>query len=87
MHKRFNDAGLCIPAKHYITDTSAKLRAIMKLVEEGVYHQIGLQQFSDYLDGYSFKEGFLLIFDFRKSKEYKQEHIPFGDKEIFAVWV
>jgi len=51
------------------------------------YHQKGLQQLSDYLDTYSLKQGFLLIYDFRKEKKYSVEPIQFMDKEIFAVWV
>ena len=51
------------------------------------YHQKGLEQLSDYLDIYSLKEGYLLIYDFNKNKAYKEENIPFRDKEIFAVWV
>ncbi len=51
------------------------------------YHQQGLQQLSDYLDIYSLKKGYLLIYDFNKGKSYKEEQIQFQDKEIFAVWV
>jgi len=51
------------------------------------YHQRGLQQLSDYLDIYSLKKGYLLIYDFNKGKSYKEEQILFQDKEIFAVWV
>jgi hypothetical protein len=51
------------------------------------YHQQGLKQLSDYLDFQSIKNGYLLIYDFRKEKEYKSEQIKFDDKEIFAVWV
>ena len=50
-------------------------------------HQEGLQQLSDYLDIYSLKKGYLLIYDFRKNKDYTQETITFQDKQIFAVWV
>ncbi|MEZ4525387.1 MAG: hypothetical protein R2941_05640 [Desulfobacterales bacterium] len=50
-------------------------------------HQEGLRQLSAYLDMYSLKQGYLLIYDFSRKKEYKQEHIVFGDKQIFAVWV
>ncbi len=50
-------------------------------------HQKGLRQLSDYLDIYSLKEGYLLIYDFNKGKEYKQTRIEFQDKQIFAVWV
>jgi len=51
------------------------------------YHQKGLQQLSDYLDIYSLKRGYLLIYDFNKGKTYKEEEISFQDKDIFAVWV
>jgi hypothetical protein len=51
------------------------------------YHQRGLQQLSDYLDIYSLKKGYLLIYDFNKGKSYKEELIQFQDKEIFALWV
>ncbi len=50
-------------------------------------HQEGLAQLSDYLDLYALKQGYLLIYDFNKNKEYKQEQIIFRDKQIFAVWV
>ena len=50
-------------------------------------HQEGLEQLSDYLDTCSLQEGCLLIYDFRKNKEYRQEQISFQDKQIFAVWV
>ena len=51
------------------------------------YHQRGLKQLSNYLDTYSQKEGYLLIFDFNVGKQYHEEMIHFGDKQIFAVWV
>ncbi|MDM8551184.1 AAA-like domain-containing protein [Desulfobacterales bacterium HSG2] len=50
-------------------------------------HQEGLGQLSDYLDTYTLRDGYLLIYDFRKKKEYRQEEILFRDKRIFAVWV
>lgn len=59
----------------------------LKRWEGEAYHQQGLQQLSGYLDTYGLKEGFLLIFDFRKGKEYKSGVIQFADKHIFAVWV
>ncbi len=51
------------------------------------YHEEGLEQLSDYLDKYSLKEGYLLIYDFNKKKQYKEKQISFEDKDIFAVWV
>ena len=51
------------------------------------YHQDGLRQLCDYLDIYSLKEGYLLIYDFNAGKTYKQEQITVQEKQIFAVWV
>ena len=51
------------------------------------YHQEGLKQLSDYLDIYSLKQGALLIFNFNKNKEYKQENIVIDDKKVYTVWV
>jgi len=50
-------------------------------------HRKGLRQLSDYLDIYSLDRGYLLIYDFNRNKEYRQEEITFADKTIFAVWV
>ena len=38
--KRFNVTGLCVPHKHYMADTSGKLAAIKKLVEDEKYFTI-----------------------------------------------
>jgi len=40
MRKKFNDVGLCIPEKHYMADTSEKIQAILRMVEEGSYFVI-----------------------------------------------
>ena len=40
MPKEFNDTGLCIPARHYMADTSAKLEQILYLVAKGKYFTI-----------------------------------------------
>ena len=37
MAKKFNIAGVCFPEDHYMADVSAKITAIMKMVEEGDY--------------------------------------------------
>jgi hypothetical protein len=51
------------------------------------YHQRGLKQLSNYLDTYSKKEGYLLVFDFNVGKKYHEEMIHFDDKQIFTIWV
>lgn len=40
MRKRFNDTGLCVPGRHYMVDTSAKIEQLIRLVEEGAYFTI-----------------------------------------------
>jgi hypothetical protein len=40
MAKKFNITGTCYPDRHYMADTSEKLRQIFKLVEEGEYFTI-----------------------------------------------
>ncbi len=59
----------------------------LKIWRGEAYHQAGLQQLSDYLDLYGLEKGYLLIFNFNKNKEYKEETITFKNKEIFTVWV
>ncbi|MBU0764070.1 MAG: AAA family ATPase, partial [Bacteroidetes bacterium] len=59
----------------------------LKIWRGDEYHRKGLQQLSDYLDIYSLKKGYLLIYDFSKDKQYKEENIKFKDKVIFAVWI
>lgn len=50
-------------------------------------HQRGLSQLSDYLKRTNLLEGYLLIFQNKKAKEYKQETISHNGKMIFAVWI
>ena len=50
-------------------------------------HQKGLDQLTDYLDIHSVKEGYLVIFDDRKKKEWKHQKIVHKGKNIFAIWV
>ena len=59
----------------------------LKIWRGQAYHEEGLQQLSEYLDIYGLKQGYLLIFNFNKSKEYKEETIQWGDKELFVMWV
>ncbi len=40
MRKKFNDTGLCVPDRHYMADTSAKIEQIVRLVAEGEYFTI-----------------------------------------------
>lgn len=40
MRRRFNDTGVCVPDRHFMADTSAKLARIIELIEDGAYFAI-----------------------------------------------
>ncbi len=40
MSRKFNDTGVCIPDRHFMADTSGKLKKIIELVEDGSYFTI-----------------------------------------------
>ncbi|MGM0509445.1 MAG: GxxExxY protein, partial [Fusobacteriota bacterium] len=50
-------------------------------------HKRGLKQLSNYLDIKSHKKGYLVIFNFNKSKKYTQKRDNLDGKEIFEVVV
>ncbi|MEZ4888709.1 MAG: AAA-like domain-containing protein [Chitinophagales bacterium] len=50
-------------------------------------HEEGLNQLSDYLDRQNETKGFLVIFEYRTAKTWRQERIVHKGKEIFAVWI
>ena len=50
-------------------------------------HQQGLNQLWVYLETCSLNQGYLLVYNFNKNKEYKQETIEVKGKQIFVVWV
>lgn len=70
-----------------ITYLKDKYLVELKIWRGEEYHQKGLKQLSDYLDNQELKIGYLLIYNFNKNKEYKNEKIVFEGKEIFIVWV
>ncbi|MDM8519301.1 AAA family ATPase [Anaerolineales bacterium HSG6] len=78
-HERRMDLVITYQDKRYVVE--------LKIWRGQQYHEEGLDQLSDYLDSYSLKEGYLLIYDFNKSKTYREEQIQHQDKSIFAVWV
>lgn len=49
-------------------------------------HEKGLDQLADYLGRLGLEEGFLLIFDHRADKQWKDEMLVHQGKRIFAVW-
>ena len=78
-HERRMDIVITWQNKRYVIE--------LKIWYGPKYHQEGLGQLSGYLDTYSLKDGYLLIYDFNKNKAHKQEEILFEDKRIFAVWI
>jgi hypothetical protein len=59
----------------------------LKLWRGQTAHEAGLNQLTDYLDRLGLDEGFLLIFDPRVKKDWKQQDIVHQGKRIFALWV
>jgi hypothetical protein len=51
------------------------------------YHEKGIEQLSDYLDIHNLSYGYLIVFNFNKSKEYKEESMKVGNKKILVVYV
>jgi len=50
-------------------------------------HERGLDQLANYLDALGLDAGYLLIFDHRADKVWKDEAFEHRDKRVFAVWV
>jgi hypothetical protein len=50
-------------------------------------HKEGLSQLAGYLEKQNQNNGYLIIFNFNQSKEWKQERIVVEKKDILAVWV
>lgn len=59
----------------------------MKIWRCPKYHEDGIKQLSNYLNIYGLDKGYLLIFNFSKNKQYKEERISFEGKDIFEVFV
>jgi hypothetical protein len=52
-----------------------------------VAHERGLDQLADYLDRLGLDRGYLLIFDHRKGKAWREEEVVWKGKVVLAVWV
>jgi hypothetical protein len=70
-----------------ITYNNFKYIVELKIWRGEKYHEKGIKQLSDYLDIHSLEQGYLVIFNFNKNKEYKQEKIQENNKKIFAIYV
>lgn len=70
-----------------ITYNSYKYIIELKIWNGQKYHEKGLNQLHDYLDNQALDKGYLVIYNFNKNKEFKEEKIKIKEKEIFAVYV
>jgi hypothetical protein len=70
-----------------ITYYEHKYIAELKLWRGEQLHQKGLIQLANYLETQQVSEGYLLIFDHAKIKNWASEEIIFQNKKIFMVWV
>ena len=59
----------------------------MKIWRGPKYHEDGVKQLCDYLDIHGLDKGYLVIFNFNKNKEFKEERISSEGKELFGVYV
>ena len=51
------------------------------------YYDDGIEQLCDYLDSYSLNSGWLLVFNFQKSKDFDIVEKEYNGKKITAVFV
>lgn len=70
-----------------ITYNAFKYIVEMKIWRGLKYHEKGINQLYDYLDIHDLKVGYLVIFNFNKNKEFKEEKIECKSKKILAVYV
>lgn len=70
-----------------ITYNNFKYIIEMKIWRGIKYHEDGIKQLCNYLDIHDLNKGYLLIFNFNKNKEFKEERINIEGKDIFQVYV
>jgi hypothetical protein len=70
-----------------ITFDNQKYIVELKIWRGEEAHETGLLQLHDYLERQSLDKGFLIIFDYRKSHNWKNEWAKVKNKDIFATWV
>ena len=70
-----------------VTYLSSKYVIELKIWRGIEYHRKGLKQLKDYLDIQGLDKGYLVVYNFNKDKEYKEEIIHYEGKEIFVVFV
>ncbi|MGU9537459.1 GxxExxY protein [Clostridium tepidum] len=69
-----------------ITYNNFKYIIEMKIWRGPKYHEDGVEQLCDYLDVHDLNKGYLLVFNFNKNKEFKEERTNIEGKEIFTLF-
>lgn len=70
-----------------VTYFDNKYVAELKIWYGEEYHSRGLRQLEEYLEIQGMDKGYLIVFNFNKNKQYKQEFLKINNKEIFVVYV
>jgi len=70
-----------------ITYNNFKYIIEMKIWRGPKYHETGVKQLCDYLEIHGLDKGYLVVFNFNKNKEFKEERIVVEGKDIFGVYV
>lgn len=70
-----------------ITYNSFRYIIEMKIWRGPKYHEEGINQLCNYVDIHGLDNGYLLIFNFNKNKEFKEEKLQVNSKKIIAVYV
>lgn len=70
-----------------VTYNNFKYIIEMKIWRGLKYHEEGIKQLCNYLGIHNLDKGYLLIFNFNKNKEFKEEKININGKNIFEVYV
>lgn len=70
-----------------ITYNNFKYIIEMKIWRGSKYYEEGINQLCDYLNINGLENGYLLVFNFNKNKQYKEEKLEINNKKIIAVYV
>lgn len=70
-----------------VTYLQKKYIVELKIWRGAEYHKKGIKQLKEYLDIQGLDEGYLVIYNLNKDKEYKEERINYEGKQIFIVYV
>ncbi|WP_297417873.1 AAA-like domain-containing protein [Clostridium sp.] len=70
-----------------VTYNNHKYIVELKIWHGEEYHKAGINQLCDYLNIHSINKGYLVVYNFNKNKEFRNEKIYVENKEIFIVYI